>query len=73
MAEAPGLDALYDRYKDDGFIVITLLGENIAGQTPSQQELKQWADDFGVDHPVVADANFDVTTRFVDGLLARST
>ena len=67
MAEAPGLAALYEQYKDDGFIVITLLGENTGGSTPSQDELADWADQFGIEHPVVADEGFAVTSRFVDG------
>lgn len=67
MAEAPGLEDLYQTYKDDGFIVITLLGENLAGSAPSQSELEDWADQFGLNHPVVADPGYGVTTRFVDG------
>ena len=67
MAEAPGLEALYQDYKDDGFIVITLLGENMAGNAPSEQDLEDWADSFGLHHPVVADPGYQVTTRYVDG------
>lgn len=67
MAEAPGLAALYEQYEADGFIVITLLGEDTGGSTPSQAELEDWADQFGIDHPVVADEGFSVTSRFVDG------
>ena len=67
MAEAPALEALYQEYVDDGFIVITLLGENSAGATPSQSELEDWANQFGLTHPVVADAGFGVTASFVTG------
>ena len=47
--------------------MITLLGENNSGQTPSQGELQQWASQFGINHPVVADTGFGVTFRFVQG------
>lgn len=67
MAEAPGLDALYDTYANDGFIVVTLLGENSFGNTPSQDELMQWADAFGIGHPVVADPGWGTTIRYIDG------
>ncbi len=36
-------------------------------QTPSQSELQTWQNNYGVTHPIVADANFSVTTRFVTG------
>jgi len=67
VAEAPELEALYQKYEDDGFIVITLLGENMDSQTPSQSDLEEWADSLGVTHPVVADPNFDYTFGFIDG------
>lgn len=47
--------------------MITLLGENISGRTPSVEDLADWADTFGLHHPVVADPNWQVTARFVDG------
>ena len=67
MAEAPGLEALYQQYKNDGFIVITLLGETNSGATPTQADLEQWANSMGITHPVVADTNFMVTSSFVTG------
>ncbi len=48
-------------------MVITLLGENNAGATPSQDELMEWAEEFGLNHPVVADEGLSVTARFVEG------
>ena len=51
--------------KDRGFIVITLMAENSAKQTPSVEDLKWWADQYGLTHPVVADANFEVALRFL--------
>jgi len=65
--EASGLASMYRQYEDDGFVVITLLGENSAGRTPTQADLQSWANSFGIDHPVVADPGFNVGARFVSG------
>ena len=46
---------LYQTYKDQGFIIITLLTENYEQVPPNQQELKAWADEYGHTFPVVAD------------------
>ena len=34
------------------------MAENSSGQTPSQSDLMSWANNYGITHPVVADANF---------------
>ena len=47
-------DTWYD-YKDDGFMYLTLLPENESGQVPSQDDLNEWADDYGISAPVLAD------------------
>jgi len=67
VAEAPELDALYDQYADQGFIVITLIGETNSGGPPSQADLKEWADRFGLEHPVVEDPGYGVAGSFVQG------
>lgn len=67
QAEAPDLQALYQAYEDQGFLVITLLGENLFGGSPSQAERQQWADAAGLTHPVVADPGWQVTARFISG------
>jgi hypothetical protein len=63
---------LYNQYRDQGLTVITLLGENNSSQTPSQSELMQWANSYGITHPVVADGdmngdgyNFDETINYL--------
>ena len=47
--------------------MITLLGQNLNNQTPSQAELLSWANTYGLNHPVVADPNWGVTSRYVSG------
>ena len=41
------------------------MGENYNGQTPSQSELLQFANQNGISHPVVADPNFDETGNYL--------
>jgi hypothetical protein len=47
--------------------VVTLLAQTNGGATPTQTDLKLWADTYGIHHPVVSDANFAVSGRFIDG------
>ncbi|MCO4746993.1 MAG: hypothetical protein KC912_19500 [Proteobacteria bacterium] len=61
------MEGLYQQYKDQGFIVITLLAQTNSQQTPTQADLQLWADTYSLNHPVVADPNFGVTGRFIDG------
>ncbi|NCG20743.1 MAG: hypothetical protein GWP91_17175 [Rhodobacterales bacterium] len=67
MAEAPELEALYQRYEAEGFIVITMIGENLQSESPSQADLVEWADSLGLSHPVVADPGMATTFSFVEG------
>lgn len=46
-------------------MVITLMAENSAKETPTVDDLKGWADTYGLTHPVVADADFEVALRFI--------
>jgi len=62
--EAPHLQDLYDTYAAQGFVVMTLLGENEYGETPSLSDLQRWADEFGLNHPVLADPSYGVSARW---------
>ena len=48
-------------------MVITLLGENMSGQSPSQAEVEEWADMYDLNHPVLGDDGFAVTYSYVEG------
>ena len=39
---------------------MTLMGENDYGQAPSQSELMNWAQSYGLTHPVLQDTGFNV-------------
>jgi hypothetical protein len=58
------LESTYQEYKDRGFIIIQLLGENNSGSTPSASDLDGWASTYGVTFPTVADAGWNVTARY---------
>lgn len=45
--------------------MITLISENDYSQTPSQEELAGWADQYGSDHPVLADTGGDASIQFI--------
>lgn len=49
MAEAGGLQLLWEQYRDDGFMMITALD----GSEPA--DLLDWAEEYGLTHPVVGD------------------
>ncbi len=47
--------------------MITLLGETNSGGTPTVGDLEDWADAYGIEHPVVSDANWQITSRYASG------
>lgn len=63
--EAPQLEALYQEYKDSNFTVITMLAETNSGQAPTQSDLQQWATDYGLSHPVLADDGFGFSVNYM--------
>jgi thiol-disulfide isomerase/thioredoxin len=42
-------------YRDQGFTYLTLLPEDLGGDVPDNADLNTWADDFGIDAPVLSD------------------
>lgn len=45
----------YLEYKDDGFMYLTLLAEDEYSQLPSQEVLDEWANEYSITAPVLAD------------------
>ena len=58
---------LYQKYKDQGFMVITLLTENYDKIAPIQDELNVWADEYGLTSPVVSDGERYIHTYGAKG------
>lgn len=56
QAMAAGLQATADKYKDDGFVYLTVLSENLDGDVPVQEELVGWSESFSIlDQPITSD------------------
>jgi peroxiredoxin len=43
-------------YQDEGFVYLTLLAENESFEVPSQEDLEEWATDYGITAPILADS-----------------
>ena len=59
------MEDLYQDYKDEGLMIITLITENYDGETPDTDDLNEWADEYDETFPVLADADYEVTLRYV--------
>ena len=53
---APTLQELWEEHADDGFTVVEVLQENLYAESPSDEELTDWADTLGLTYPVVTEA-----------------
>lgn len=54
----------YERYKDQGFIQITLLTEDVGSQPAELDAVIRWRDDFDLTFPVVADPGWAVSNGY---------
>ncbi len=54
----------HSRYADRGLIVVQAIAENGDSQTPDAEELADWADEYGMDFPVLADAGWALDEVF---------
>lgn len=52
---AGGVQAMADEYRDDGFVYITMLDQNLEHTTPTTEDLNKWGDYFGILEPIVSD------------------
>ena len=53
----------YEKYKDQGFIAISLITETYDEVPPAQEDLQDWANEYGQTFPVLSDA-IRVVDRF---------
>ena len=67
MAEAGGLENLYQQNKDAGLMVVNVIIENEASEAPSQEDLQGWAAEFGLTIPVVADPGSGTMYSYATG------
>lgn len=52
---AAEVDHTWKDYRDEGFMYITMMPENVSGESPNKDDLNVWADRFGITAPVLAD------------------
>ena len=52
-----GLEDLYQDYEDQGFVAISVVAQDGAGQIPDSEDAAEWADELGLTFPVLADAD----------------
>ncbi len=56
QAMAASLQATADKFKDEDFVYLTVLSEDLDGEVPDTAELQGWAETFGIlDQPILAD------------------
>jgi hypothetical protein len=58
------LAEIYETYKDQGLIIVTLLVETLAQEPPSVDDLNLWVDEYEITHPVVSDPEWGVVERY---------
>ena len=52
---ARDVDETWKDYRDDGFMYLTVLPEDLEGGSVDSSDLNEWASNFGIEAPVIAD------------------
>ncbi|MBM4392682.1 MAG: TlpA family protein disulfide reductase [Deltaproteobacteria bacterium] len=65
---AHGLQEIADGYADEEFSYVTVLAEDLGSDVPDNAELNEWAGNFGIREPVLADA-----VGFTSGIVRNGT
>ncbi len=52
---AAEVQATADDYRDEGFVYMTILVEDLEADVPDQEELQEWGTYFGIAEPIVSD------------------
>ena len=64
---AAKLEAKYQKYKDRGFVTLSLLIQNTARKVPTQADLQAWAKTYGLTTPVLNDGSKTVYNQVWPG------
>lgn len=57
----------YERHADEGLMVISMVIEDESGRAPSEGQLLDWATQYGMTFPVLADPDGDVMWSYAGG------
>jgi hypothetical protein len=52
---AAEVQATWEDYEAQGFQYISMLPENLSSTVPTTEELQDWAEDFGIEQPILGD------------------
>lgn len=52
-----GLQDMYETYADQGFVVISVVVQDLSGDTPTPDDAALWQDELGLTFVVLADIN----------------
>ena len=61
---APGLEAQYERFGPDGFIVLTAASEAVGRRAVELADLQEWAAFYSLTFPVLADVGAEVDRMY---------
>jgi len=54
-ALAADVEATWNDYRDQGFVYVTVLSQDVDGQVPDVPDLQDWASYYGITAPILAD------------------
>ncbi len=55
---------MYETYKDQGLVIVTLMVETVERDPPTVDDLNAWVDAYGITHLVVTDPEWEVVDRY---------
>jgi hypothetical protein len=67
VGEAGGLEERYQHYKDSDVLFMNIIIEDGESNPPDQADLEEWAGEFGLTFPVLADPDSSIFWRYSSG------
>ena len=64
---APEGQAHWKEYQDSGLVYLAMMLQTNAGARPGSEDAARWADTYGLEHPVIADATGEQENWIVSG------
>jgi thiol-disulfide isomerase/thioredoxin len=64
---APHGQSAVEDYGEQGFVLLAIMEENTQGRAPGADDIQDWADSYGLTHPVLADEGYSQGSYVVAG------